>query len=94
MHKRQSLVKAMLTTTTTGYILAVYGPYLSESSNTDAAIQKHVLVKNKDEILNWMAEHNIIVVDHGFRDSTGTMKALGLDVQYECQTFSMVALSI
>ena len=70
----------MLITTTTGYILVVYGPYLSDSSNNDAAIQKDILAKNKDGILNWMAEHDIVVVDRGFRDSTGMMKALGLDV--------------
>ena len=80
MHKHRSLVKPMLITTTTGYILVVYGPYLSDSSNNDAVIQKDILAKNKDGILNWTAEHDIVVVDRGFRDSTGMMKALGLDV--------------
>lgn len=80
MHKHRSLAKAMLITTTTGYILAAYGPYLSDNSNNDAAIQKDILVKNKDGILNWIAERDIVVVDRGFRDSTGIMKALGLDV--------------
>ncbi|CAF2730047.1 unnamed protein product [Rotaria sp. Silwood2] len=80
MHKRRSLVKPMLITTTTGYILAAYGPYLSDSSNNDASIQKDILVNNKDGILNWIDEHDIVVVDRGFRDSTGMMRALGLDV--------------
>ena len=70
----------MLITTTTGYIIAAYGPYLSDSSNNDAAIQKDILVNNKDGILNWIAEHYLVVVDRGFRDSTGLMRALGLDV--------------
>jgi len=69
-----------LITTTTGYIVAAYGPYLSDSSNNDAAIQKDILIKNKDGILNWIAEHDLVVVDRGFRDSTGMMRALGLDV--------------
>ena len=42
-------------------------------------MQKDILVNNKDGILNWIAEHDIIVVDRGFRDSTGVMRALGLD---------------
>ena len=70
----------MLITTTTGYIIAAYGPYLSDSSNNDAAIQKDILIKDKDGILNWIAEHDLAVVDWGFRDSTGMMRALGLDV--------------
>ena len=82
----------MLIITTAGYILVVYGPYLSDSSNNDAAIQKDILAKNKDEILNWMAEYGIVVVDREFRDSTWMMKALGLDVCM--QTFSMVALDL
>jgi hypothetical protein len=70
----------MLITTTTGYIISTYGPYLSDSSNNDAAMQKDILINNKDGILNWIAENDIVVVDRGFRDSTGMMKALGLDV--------------
>ena len=80
MHKHRSLVKPLLITTTTGYIIAAYGPYLSDSSNNDAAIQKDILIKNKDGILNWIAEHDLVVVDRSFRDSTGMMRALGLDV--------------
>lgn len=70
----------MLITTTTGYIVEAYGPYLSDSSNNDASMQKDILIKNKGGILDWIAEHDIVVVDRGFRDSTGMMKALGLDV--------------
>ena len=42
----------MLITTTTGYILEAYGPYLSDSLNNDAAMQKDILIKNKIGILN------------------------------------------
>jgi len=70
----------MLITTTTGYIIEVYGPYLSDISNNDASIQKDILIKNKDGILNWIEDHDIVVVDRGFQDSTGMMRALGLDV--------------
>ncbi|CAF4392192.1 unnamed protein product [Rotaria sp. Silwood2] len=80
IHKHRSLVKPLLITTTTGYIIAAYGPYLSDNSNNDAAIQKDILIKNKDGILDWIAEHDLAVVDRGFRDSTGMMRALGLDV--------------
>ena len=70
----------MLITTTTGYIVAAYGPYLSDTSNNDAVMQNDILVNNKDRILNWIADHDIVVVDRGFQDSTGVMQALGLDV--------------
>ena len=80
IRKHRSLVKPLLITTTTGYFIAAYEPYLSDSSNNDAAIQKSILIKNKDGILNWIAEHDLAVVDRGFRDSTGMMRAVGLDV--------------
>ena len=80
IYKHQSLVKPLLITTTTGYVIAAYGPYLSDSSNTDAAIQKDIPIKNKDGILNGIAEHDLAVVDRGFRDSTEMMQILGLDV--------------
>ena len=70
----------MLITSTTGYIIEVYGPYLSDSSNNDASIQKDVLIKNKSGILNWIQDHDLVIVDRGYRDSTGMMRALGLDV--------------
>lgn len=70
----------MLITTTTGYIVDVYGPYLSDHSNNDASIQKDILIKNKNGILNWIKDHDLVVVDRAFRDSTGVMRALGLDV--------------
>ena len=70
----------MLITTTTGYIVAANGPYLWDTSNNDAAMQKDISMNNKDGILNWIADHDIVVVDRGFRDSTGVMQALGLDV--------------
>ncbi|CAF3690562.1 unnamed protein product [Rotaria sp. Silwood1] len=70
----------MLIDTTTGYILSAYGPYLSDSSNSDVSIQKDILINNKDGILNWIDEHDIVVGDRGFQDSTGMMRALGLDI--------------
>ena len=70
----------MLITTTTGYIVAAHGPYFSDTSNNDATMQKDILMNNKDGILNWIADHDIVVVDRSFRDSTGVMQALGLDV--------------
>ena len=63
----------MLIATTTGYIVAAYGPYLSDPSNNDVAMQNDILVNNKDRILSWITEHHIIVVDDDFRDSTGVM---------------------
>lgn len=80
LHKHRSLVKPMMITTTTGYIVAVYGPYLSDSTNNDAAIFNDILLKNRSDILNWISQDDILVVDRGFRDSSGVIETLGLNV--------------
>ncbi|CAF5168013.1 unnamed protein product, partial [Rotaria magnacalcarata] len=69
----------MMIVTTTGYIVACIGPFMSDFNNNDAAIMKDILLRNTDHILSWPKEHDILVVDRGCRDSIGVMKALGLE---------------
>ncbi|CAF3882825.1 unnamed protein product [Rotaria magnacalcarata] len=79
LYKKRSLLKPMMIVTTTGYIAACIGPFISDFNNNDAAIMKDILLRNTDHILSWLKEHDILVVDRGFRDSIGVMKALGLE---------------
>ncbi|CAF3303856.1 unnamed protein product [Rotaria sp. Silwood2] len=79
LQKKQSLVKPMVMTTTTGYILIIFGPFYSDFHNNDASILKHVMLNNYEDILNWVQENDIMILDRGFRDSLGVLKALGID---------------
>jgi hypothetical protein len=46
----------MLIVTTTGYIVACIEPFFSDFKNNDASIMKDILLRNTDNILNWMEE--------------------------------------
>ena len=65
--------------TTTGYIITIFGPFYSDFHNDDASILKHVMLNNYEDILSWTKENDIIILDRGFRDSLGVLKALGID---------------
>lgn len=80
LHKNRSLVKPMVVVTTTGYIVAIFGPFFSDHSNNDASILKHIMINNYDDILNWIEENDIMILDRGFRDSLGVLKSFGIDV--------------
>ena len=69
----------MLMVTTTGYIVTIFGPFFSDFHNNDASILKHVMLNNYEDILNWTKEGDIMILDRGFRDSLGVLKALGID---------------
>ncbi|CAM4955870.1 unnamed protein product [Rotaria socialis] len=79
LYKKRSLLKPMMIVTTTGYIVACIGPFMSDFNNNDAAIMKDILLRNTDHILSWLKEHDTLVVDRGLRDSIGVMKALVLE---------------
>jgi hypothetical protein len=44
----------MMIVSTTGYIIACIGPFLSNYSNNDASIMNNILDRNTDKILNWL----------------------------------------
>jgi DDE superfamily endonuclease len=69
----------MVMVTTTGYIITIFGPFLSDFHNNDASILKHVMLNNYEDILNWIKEGDIMILDRGFRDSLGVLKSLGID---------------
>ena len=51
----------------TGYIVSCMGPFLADDKNSDAEITKHILYKNKENIVQWLERGNILVIDRGFR---------------------------
>lgn len=77
-HKQRPLVKPMLAVTTTGYIVSVLGPYLSDRKNNDASILTHAMKTNVEEITSWFKENDVMVVDRGFRDATDFLEDLGI----------------
>ena len=56
MYKRRSLLKPMMIFSTSGYIIACIGPFFSDSKNNDASMMKDILLRNTDNILNWVEE--------------------------------------
>ena len=68
----------MITTTTTGYITRIFGPFHSDYYTNEASILKRVLLNNYDDILNWLKDNNIVLVN-SFRDSLCVLKVLGID---------------
>ena len=76
VHKGRPLVKPMMIVTTSGYIVSVLGPYLADGKNNDASIIKHIVGSNSEDIVDWMEDSDVLIVDRGFQDA--------LDVLNEC----------
>ena len=69
MHKGRPLLKLVLVVTTTGYIVSCLGPYFADYKNNDAAITKHIIYNNKENIAQWLQKGDTLVIDRGFRDA-------------------------
>ncbi|CAF2529584.1 unnamed protein product [Rotaria sp. Silwood2] len=80
MHKYRHLVKPMVITITNGYILNVFGPFFGDDKINDANIIKHCLLNNEQDILKWLHDDDIILLDRGFRDAIPTIQVLGFRV--------------
>ncbi|XP_062581928.1 uncharacterized protein LOC134243712 [Saccostrea cucullata] len=76
LHKGRPLVKPMVIVSTSGYYISVLGPYLAR--NSDATILNHIMKTNREDVLNWMEEDDIFIVDRGFRDSMEYLEELGI----------------
>ena len=68
----------MIVTSTDGYILSVFGPFLTDAINNDASIIKHCLFENKGGMLNWLIDEDVMILDRGFRDAINSVKMIGL----------------
>ena len=78
MHKGRPLVKPMVITTTSGYILAVLGPFLGNCSNNDAQITKHILNNNTEDLLDFLKMEDVMIFDRGFREVLDSVEEAGL----------------
>ena len=77
MEKGKPLIKPMLITTTTGYIISCTGPYFADYKNNDAEIAKHIIYKNKESIVQWLEKGDILVVDRGLHDALDYLHLMG-----------------
>ena len=82
MYKGRPLVKPMMVTSSDGYIVDIFGPYLANGKNNDAEILNKILENNQHNILNWSKQNDILVVDRGFRDSLEAIESVGLETRY------------
>lgn len=81
LHKHRPLLKPIMVVTTTGYIVSILGPYLSDSTNNDASILKHMIHCNTEELKTWIKENDVFVVDRGFRDAGEVLKDIGIKME-------------
>lgn len=77
MHKNRPLVKLFVITSTDGYIVDVMGPYLSNGKNNDASIIKHIITSNTGNIMEFLKDDDVLIVDRGFRDDIPFLNELG-----------------
>ena len=79
LQKKRSLIKPMVMVTITEYIVTIFGPFFSDFQYNDASILKHVMLNNYEDILTWIKEGDIMILDGGFRDSLGILAAVGIE---------------
>ena len=78
--KNLHLLKMMMCTTTTGYIVETFGPYLANGANNDANIMKDIF-DDENHIRKFFKMEDIFIVDRGFRDSLDFLNSLGVETQ-------------
>lgn len=81
LHKGRPLVKPMVVVTTTGYFIAMLGPYMADAKNNDGSILNHMLASNVQDIKNWIEKEDIFIVDRGFRDSLDFLEDFGINAK-------------
>ena len=78
MHKHRYLLKPTLLVGTDSYILAVLGPYFSDSHNNDASILPKEFEKDGRRLAKWFQNNGNILVDRGYRDFTPILRQSGI----------------
>ena len=81
MHKNRPLVKPFVIISTDGYIIDVMGPYLSNGKTNDSSIIKRIITSNSGNIMDYLKEDDVLIVDRGFRDATPFLNELGFKTQ-------------
>ncbi len=41
------------------------GPFFANASNNDAAILKHCVLNNEQQVLAWLRDNDVLVLDRG-----------------------------
>ncbi len=54
---------------------------MADGKNNDASIAKNIFINNEQDILNWLHDNDVVVVDRGFRDAVRTINRFGFNVQ-------------
>ena len=54
---------------------------MADGKNNDASIAKNMFINNEQDILKWLHQDDVVVVDRGFRDAIRTINNLGYTVQ-------------
>lgn len=81
VHKHRHLLKPTLVVAPDGFILAIFGPYFSDSANNDAQILRDELQRDGDSLRNWFQNGDILLVDRGYRDAVPFLQQLGIEHQ-------------
>ena len=79
MHKGRPLIKPMMIGSTDGYIVSAMGPYLADTKDNDASIIKHILLNNREGVVDWLHPSDILIVSRGFRDCLPLLNGLGYE---------------
>ena len=77
-HKNRPLVKFMSVVLPDGYVLDVLGPYMSDGKNNDAGMTRHIM-KTQQELMDWMEEEDVAILDRSFRDVIEALEEEGLE---------------
>lgn len=78
LHKHRHLLKPVLVVAPNGYILAIFGPYFSDTYNNDASILQRDFERDGDSLREWFENGDILLVDRGYRDAIPFLERLGI----------------
>lgn len=76
MYKGRLLVKLMIVVIISGYYFFVFGLYVVK--NNDVVILSYIMKINKEDVLKWIEERDVFVVDRGFWDFLILFEDFGL----------------
>lgn len=80
MHKFRNLLKVMMVVSTTGYILAIEGPFFGDGSNYDSNILRS-MARDANGFCSFFMPGDYIIEDRGFRDSNTLMANLRYSIK-------------
>lgn len=86
MQKGRHLIKPSLIIAPDEYIMAIQGPYFSDSRNNDARILNNEFQRDADNMRGWFHfDGDIFILDRGYRDAQPLLREL--DIEYKMPAF-------